>query len=299
MVVVGRRAHPRRGSRSSRRDAVIAGRLSGKVAFVTGAARGQGRSHAIRLAEEGADIIAVDICAQIESVPYGLATPDDLAVTVRAVEAAGRQALARQADVRDFDMLDAALAEGVAEFGRLDVVSANAGIVSARAAHKIPEDSWRDVIDVNLTGAWHTAKAATPHLIAGGRGGAIVLTSSATALKPSLNLAHYISAKCGVIGLMRTLALELAPHSIRVNALAPGAVNTDMIMNSATYRLFRPDLEEPSAVDTTDVLAGLHALPVSWLEPESVTSALLFLASDEGKYITGTVLPVDAGWAAK
>jgi (+)-trans-carveol dehydrogenase len=277
----------------------ITGRLEGKVAFITGAARGQGRSHAIRLAEEGADIIALDICAQIESVPYEMATPADLAATVEGVERIGRRIVASYADVRDFSSLDAALATGVSEFGRLDIVSANAGIVSARAAHRMPEQSWQDVIDVNLTGAWHTAKAAIPHLVAGGRGGSVVFTSSATALKPSQNIAHYVAAKNGVIGLMRTLALELAPHSIRVNALAPGAVNTDMIMNDATYRLFRPDLADPTAADTADVLAGLHALPTSWLEPADVSNALLFLVCDEGRYITGIVLPVDAGWAAR
>jgi (+)-trans-carveol dehydrogenase len=281
------------------RSAAIAGRLEGKVAFITGAARGQGRSHAIRLAEEGANVIAVDICAHIGSVPYDMATLDDLSVTVRAIEKIGRKVIASQADVRSFTSLDAALAKGVAEFGRLDIVSANAGVVSARAAHRMAEETWQDVIDVNLTGAWHTAKAAIPHLIAGGQGGSIVLTSSATALKPSQNLAHYIAAKCGVIGLMKTLALELAPYSIRVNALAPGAVNTEMIMNSATYRLFRPDLADPSAADAAGVLEGLHALPVSWVEPGEVSNALVFLASDEGKYITGTVLPVDAGWAVR
>jgi (+)-trans-carveol dehydrogenase len=228
-----------------------------------------------------------------------MATPADLAVTVSEVRNVGRQVVASMADVRNFSSLDAALTKGVAEFGRLDIVSANAGIVSARAAHRMPEEIWRDVIDVNLTGSWLTAKAAIPHIIAGGRGGSIVLTSSATALKPSQHLAHYVAAKSGIIGLMRTLALELAPHSIRVNALAPAAVNTEMIMNSATYRLFRPDLEDPSAADTAGVLAGLHALPVSWVEPADISNALLFLASDEGKYVTGTVLPVDAGWAAK
>jgi (+)-trans-carveol dehydrogenase len=228
-----------------------------------------------------------------------MATPDDLAATAEQVESAGGRIIASHADVRDFSALDAALTAGVSRLGRLDIVSANAGIVSARAAHRLPEQSWRDVIDVNLTGAWHTAKAAAPHLISGGRGGSIVFTSSATALKPSQNLAHYVAAKNGVIGLMRTLALELAPHSIRVNCLAPGAVDTDMIMNDATYRLFRPDLNNPTAADTADELAGLHALPVSWLEPTEISNALLFLVSDEGRYITGTVLPVDAGWAAR
>ncbi len=262
----------------------MTGRVEGKVAFITGAARGQGRSHAVTLAREGADIIAVDIAAQIASVPYPMATPEDLAQTVKEVEATGRRIVATQADVRDYDAVKAALDEGVAQLGRLDIVSANAGIVSYGRAEDLDEQTWRDVIDVNLTGEWHAAKAAIPHLRAAG-GGSMILTSSDAGLKPLQNLAHYVSAKHGVIGLMRTLALELAPDFIRVNALAPTTVDTPMVMNEATYRLFRPDLDNPTAEDMA--------------EASRATNVLLFLASDEARYITGVALPVDAGQAIK
>jgi (+)-trans-carveol dehydrogenase len=228
-----------------------------------------------------------------------MATPDDLAQTVKDVNDRGGRIVAVQADVRDFESLNAALSKGLSEFGRLDIVSANAGIVSSRLAHKLSEESWRDVIDVNLTGAWHTAKVAIPHLITGGNGGSIVLTSSSAGLSGTQNLAHYVAAKHGLVGLMRTLALELAPYSIRVNSLHPTSVNTPMIMNRATYRLFRPDLDNPTQDDASQEFLKLNALPIKWVEPIDVSNALLFLASDDGRFITGTVLPVDGGSAVK
>ncbi|HXB49068.1 MAG TPA: mycofactocin-coupled SDR family oxidoreductase, partial [Streptosporangiaceae bacterium] len=206
---------------------------------------GQGRSHAVRLAQEGADIIAVDLCQQIDSVPYPMATPEDLEQTVKDVEALDRRIVATQADVRDFEALKAAVNEGVAELGRLDIVAANAGISSVGRADELPEQTWQDMIDTNLTGVWHAAKAAIPHLKAGGRGGSIVITSSAAGLMAMQNIGHYVSAKHGLVGLMRTLALELAPFSIRVNSLHPTTVNTPMIQNAPTYALFRPDPGEP------------------------------------------------------
>src|ERR1700751_5784771 len=202
-----------------RDDSTMTGRVEGKVAFITGAARGQGRSHAITLAREGADIIAVDLCAQIGSVPSPMATPEALAPTVKEVQAAGRRIVATVADVRDYDALKEALDDGVAQLGRLDIVSANAGITSYGRAHELPEQTWQDVIDVNLTGEWHAAKAAIPHLRAGGRGGSIILTSSDAGLKAYQNLGHYTAAKHGVVGLMRTLALELASYFIRVDGV--------------------------------------------------------------------------------
>jgi (+)-trans-carveol dehydrogenase len=276
----------------------MTGRVEGKVAFITGAARGQGRSHAITLAREGADIIAVDIAAQIGTVPYPMATPEDLAQTVKEVEAAGRRIVATRADVRDYDALKQALDEGVAQLGRLDIVSANAGIVSYGRAEELAEQTWQDVIDVNLTGEWHAAKAAIPHLRAAG-GGSMILTSSDAGLKPLQNLAHYVAAKHGVIGLMRSLALELAPDFIRVNALAPTTVDTPMVMNEATYRLFRPDLDNPTAEDMAEASRATNVLPIAWVEPVEISNALLFLASDEARYITGVALPVDAGQAIK
>ena len=279
----------------------MAGRVEGKVAFITGAARGQGRSHALTLAREGADIIAVDIAKQIDSVPYPLATPDDLAETVKQVEALDRRIVAAEADVRDYDALKQALDEGVAELGRLDIVSANAGVFGFGTVQELAEQTWRDMIDVNLTGEWHAVKAAIPHLRAGGRGGSIILTSSTMGLKAEPNIGHYNSAKHGVVGLMRTLALELAPDMIRVNALAPTTVNTHMIHNSATYELFAPDL--PAAERTREALAprfqDLNALPIPWVEPADISNAVLFLASDEARYITGVALPVDAGQMIK
>jgi SDR family mycofactocin-dependent oxidoreductase len=276
------------------------GRLEGKVAFITGAARGQGRSHAIRLAKEGADIIAIDLCRQVASAPYEMSTPDDLSETAKQVEALDRRIVIAQADVSDFGGLKAALDEGVAELGRLDIVSANAGIWSAGRAHELPEQTWQDMIDINLTGVWHTAKAAIPHLIAGGRGGSIILTSSTAGIGVVReNIAHYASAKHGVVGLMRTLALEVALFSIRVNSLHPTTVDTDMFQNEYVYRLFRPDVDHPSVDDTIDVLLSHNALRVTWVDPIDVSNALLFLASDEARYITGVALPIDAGSAVK
>jgi (+)-trans-carveol dehydrogenase len=277
----------------------MTGKLEGKVAFITGAARGQGRSHAITLAREGADIIAVDICAQVGSVPYPMATPEDLAQTVKEVETLDRRIVATDVDVRDYDALKQALDDGVAQLGRLDIVSANAGIVSYGRVEELPEQTWRDVIDVNLTGEWHAAKAAIPHLRAGGRGGSIILTSSDAGLKALQNLAHYVAAKHGVIGLMRTLALELAPDFIRVNALAPTSVNTPMIMNEPTYRVFRPDLENPTAEDMAGPATAVNVLPIPWVEPVDISNAVLWLASEESRYVTGITLPVDAGAAIK
>jgi (+)-trans-carveol dehydrogenase len=274
-------------------------RLEGKVAFVTGAARGQGRSHAIRLAEEGADIIAVDIAAQIDTVPFAMATPDDLAETVKEVEALDRRIVAGQADVRDYDAVKTVLDAGVAQLGRLDIVAANAGIVSFGAAEELTEQAWRDVIDVNLTGAWHTAKAAIPHLRAAG-GGSIIIISSGAGLKGSSNLAHYVAAKHGLVGLMRTLANELAPDMVRVNTVHPGSVDTDMIHNQALYHLFLPGRQgEITRAQAAPAFQSLNALAVPWLESVDISNAVLFLASDEARYITGVALPVDAGSLVK
>jgi (+)-trans-carveol dehydrogenase len=279
----------------------MTGRVAGKVAFVTGAARGQGRSHAVRLAQEGADIIAVDLAGQVASVPYPMATPEDLDQTVKEVEALDRRIVATQADVRDYGALKAALDDGVAQLGRLDIVCSNAGIASFGPADELDETTWRDMIDINLTGMWHTCKAAIPHLVEGGRGGSIVITSSDAGLKGFQNLAHYVSAKHGVVGLMRTLALELAPHMIRVNSLHPTTVNTDMIQNAPTYELFAPDLaaKDRTKERLTERFQALNALPIPWVEPVDISNAVLFLASDEARYITGVPLPVDAGFMVK
>lgn len=276
------------------------GRVEGKVAFVTGAARGQGRSHAIRLAQEGADIIAIDACEDQPHMPYAGATEADLATTVKEVEALGRRIVAARADVRDYGALKAAVDDGVAELGRLDIVAANAGIGAAPGpAETIDDDAWTDMVDVNLSGVWRSCKAAIPHLRSGGRGGSMVLTASAAGLMAYPNAAHYVSAKHGVVGLMRTLALELGPHMIRVNSVHPTQVDTEMIMNDATRRLFRPDLENPTEADFAQASQEMQVLPVPWVDPVDVSNAVLWLASDEARYVTGVALPVDAGTVIK
>ena len=278
----------------------MAGRVEGKVAFITGAARGQGRSHAIRLAQEGADIIAVDICEDVPGIPYPGATEADLAETVKLVEALDRRIVAAKADVRDYAGLKAVLDDGVAQLGRLDIVSANAGIGTAPVhSWEMDESVWQTMIDINLTGVWHTTKAVIPHLIEGGHGGSIILTSSAAGLQAYENIAHYVSAKHGVVGLMRTLALELAPHFIRVNSIHPTQVDTPMIQNEPTWRLFRPDLEHPTEADFAPASQAMNALPIPWVDPVDISNAVLFLASDESRYVTGVALPVDAGAVIK
>jgi SDR family mycofactocin-dependent oxidoreductase len=270
-------------------------RFGGKVAFVTGAARGQGRSHAVRLAGEGADIIAVDRCAGIDTVAYDLATPADLAETARLVEAAGRRVVTVEVDVRDADGLAAALDAGVAELGGLDVVLANAGI-GLMHPDADPRDAFRDQLDVNLRGVWNTVQAAAPVLIEQRRGGAVVLTSSAFGLTGRGGSGRggddgYVASKHGVVGLMRTFATWLAPHGIRVNCVNPSGVATPMLLNPAVEALFGGAAEEPPK--PADDVANL--LDVTLLEPEDVSAAVAFLASDEARYITGVALPVDAG----
>ena len=273
------------------------GVLDGKVAFVTGAARGQGRSHARRLAEEGADIIAIDACATPEWLSYPLASEADLAQTVKEVEAAGRRVVARRADVRDLGAVRAALDEGVAELGgRLDIVCANAGIISQPAATwEIDLDQWRELIDVTLTGVFVTVKATVPHMIAAGNGGSITLTSSGAALISGGGFADYKAAKSGVLSLTRTLACELAEHFIRVNAICPTAVDTPMIQNETLYRSFRPDLPNPGREDVKAGFQTMNLLPVPWVDAADVSNAIVWLASDAARYITGVTLPVDAG----
>ena len=273
------------------------GVLDGTVAFVTGAARGQGRSHARRLAEEGADIIAIDACATPEWLSYPLASEADLAQTVKEVEAAGRRVVARRADVRDLGAVRAALDEGVAELGgRLDIVCANAGIISQPVATwEIDLDQWRELIDVTLTGVFVTIKAAVPHMIAAGNGGSITLTSSGAALISGGGFADYKAAKSGILSLTRTLACELAEHFIRVNAICPTAVDTPMIQNETLYRSFRPDLPNPGREDVKAGFQTMNLLPIPWVDAADVSNAIVWLASDAARYITGVTLPVDAG----
>lgn len=272
-------------------------RVDGKVALITGAARGQGRCHAVRLAAEGADIIAIDVAdTVIETMSYPLATATDMAETVRLVEATGGRIVARTADVRDLAALTSAIDDAVAELGRLDIVIANAGIgATGGPTVELSEAAWQDVIDVNLTGVWKTLKAAVPHVVAGGRGGAIVIVSSATALFPSENIAHYSAAKAGLVMLMKVLAKELGPHGIRVNSVNPSSVATDMVLNDSVFRLFRPDLDNPTRADFEEAAGKLSRMNVALLEPEDITETVLHLVADSGRYITGTAHLLDAG----
>jgi len=267
--------------------------LDGKVALITGAARGQGRAHAVRLAADGANVIAVDLCEQIASVPYPLATPDDLAATVKLVEDTGARIVAKQGDVRDRASLSAALQAGLDEFGRLDIVVANAGIAPMQSS-----EGWRDVIDVNLTGAYHTIEVAIPTMIKQGTGGSIVLISSAAGLagigSADAGSIGYTAAKHGMVGLMRVYANLLARHSIRVNSVHPSGVDTPMINNEFT-RQWLADLVAES--DSPQDMG--NALPVQILQPDDIANAVAWLASDQARYITGVTLPVDAGCVNK
>jgi SDR family mycofactocin-dependent oxidoreductase len=270
------------------------GTLEGKVALITGAARGQGRSHAVRFATEGADIIAVDICQDVRGIPYPMGTPEDLAETTRLVTEQDRRIVPAQADVRDFAALEAAVSKGVGELGRLDIVVANAGVVSNQLGVRgweISEERWHALIDVDLTGVWHTLKAAVPAIIAGERGGSIVITSSTAGIKGMVNIADYASSKHGVVGLMRTFAQELAPYNIRVNTVHPTGVATPMVEN---------DMMDAVLAASPEVAANLsNMLPIDSLQPSDISDAMLWLVSDAARYVTGVTLPIDAGFTQK
>jgi len=279
----------------------MTGRVEGKVAFITGAARGQGRAHAVRLAQEGADIIAVDICKKIDTVDLIAASrPEDLAETADLVKGHNRRIYTAEVDVRDFEALKAAVDTGVEQMGRLDIIVANAGIGNGgQTLDKTSEVDWTAMIDINLGGVWKSVKAGVPHILAGGRGGSIILTSSVGGLKAYPHTGHYVAAKHGVVGLMRTFAVELGAQNIRVNSVHPTNVNTPLFMNEGTMKLFRPDLENPGPDDMKVVGQLMHTLPIGWVEPEDIANAVLFLASDEARYITGVTLPVDGGSCLK
>lgn len=273
------------------------GELSGKVAFITGAARGQGRAHAVKLASMGADIIAIDLCDQIASVPYPMATPDDLTATVKLVEDTGARIVAQHADVRDRDALKTALKAGVDELGgRLDIVVANAGIAPMAGA-----DAWQDVIDVNLTGVYHTLDLSMRPMVKAGNGGSIVLTSSVAGLvglaSPIAGSLGYTAAKHGIVGLMRSYANLLASQHIRVNSVHPAGVNTPMIDNE----FLRGWLAELTSNPETAAMAPdlRNALPIQALEAEDIANAVAWLVSDAARYVTGVALPVDAGFVNK
>ena len=272
------------------------GLLEGKVAVVTGAARGQGRSHCVRLAEEGADIIALDSCVTYEGTVYEGATEGDLAETERLVNELGRGILAAKASVQNWDELRSVVDEGASRFGRIDILAANAGVFISNLVHEISEAEWTQMIDINLSGSWRSCKAVIPHMIAGGRGGSLVLTSSGVGLRGSVNMAHYVAAKHGVTGLARALAVELGPHSIRANSIHPTFTNTAMIQSPAMWQLFTPGASDEVAFEAfKEAARNYHPLPVSWVEPRDISEAVLYLASDAARFVTGVALPVDCG----
>jgi (+)-trans-carveol dehydrogenase len=275
------------------------GRLSGKVAFITGAARGQGRSHAARLAEEGADIIAVDICDDIATVPYPLGTMEDLEETAAMVEKLDRRIVVHQADVRSREQLDTAVAAGVAELGRLDVVVANAGIWSTDPFTEMSDEAYFDAIDVMQHGVYHTCRATIPKLLEQGEGGSIVITSSTAGVRGYPYLAHYTMAKHAVVGLMRSLANEFGPQMIRVNCVLPTSTLTPMINNEYMWRRFAPEAENPTLADFGATLQAWHTLPVPYNEPVDISNGVLWLASDEARHVTGINLPIDCGFIEK
>jgi SDR family mycofactocin-dependent oxidoreductase len=269
----------------------MTGRLTDKVAFITGAARGQGRAHAVRLAREGADIIAVDIAGKLPScVPYDSATPEDLAETVRLVEATDRRIIASTIDIRDFDGLRETVDQGVATLGRLDVIVANAGIASPQAWNEITPESFRDVLDVNVTGTWNTVMAGAQKIIDGGRGGSIILISSAAGLKMQPFMVHYTASKHAVTGMARAFAAELGRHSIRVNSVHPGPVATAMGSGDMVGAVAK-------ATETYPQLANVLTpfLPDWVAEPEDIADAVCWLASDESRKVTAAAVPVDQG----
>lgn len=264
------------------------GRLDGKVAFITGAARGQGRAHAVRLASEGASIIAVDICGGFETIKIRPATPAELDETVELVEKQGQRIVARQADVRDLAALQSAIDAGVAELGRLDIVVANAAVMNTAYAWEMTSEQWQEVIDVNLTGVFNTTKVAIPRMIEQGEGGSIIITSSVAGLYGQPFTASYTAAKHGVVGLARCLANELAEYSIRVNTIHPTGVETDMYHEPDIFKYV-----ESKATTLGPVF--MNALPVEVMQPEDVSAVVAFLASDESKYMTGGQVRIDAG----
>lgn len=270
------------------------GLLDGTVALITGGARGQGRAHAVTSAREGADVVLVDITHQLESVPYGLAVEEDFAETVRQVEALDRRALSVVADVRSQEQLDGAVRQGIAEFGHLDILIANAGIWTQDPFWEITEQAWDEMIAVNLTGVWKSAKAVAPHMIER-QTGSIVITSSVNGLEPGMNYAHYVASKHGVIGLMRNIALELAPHGVRCNSINPGAIKTPMTNQQAAWDMFAG---HPGGTEA-DLMAGgygFHALKgATFLSPQVIADTALYLNSDLAAAVTGVTIPVDAG----
>jgi SDR family mycofactocin-dependent oxidoreductase len=270
------------------------GMLDGKVALITGGSRGQGRAHAVTCAREGADVVIVDIADQMSTVPYKMARPEDLDETVKQVEALDRRILAVRGDVRDQGQLDAAVTQGIAEFGKIDILIANAGIWTQAPFWELTDEQWDEMIGVNLTGVWKSAKAVAPHMIER-QSGSIVITSSTNGIEPGLNYAHYVAAKHGVIGLMKNIALELAPYGIRCNSINPGAIRTPMTDHQGAWDMFAG---HPGGTEADLIEGGYHFTALkntSFMDPQVIADTALYLNSDLAAKVTGVTIPVDAG----
>lgn len=275
------------------------GQLDGQVAFISGLARGQGRSHALTLAREGADIIGFDLCGDIASTTYPGTTPADLDETERLIKETGRRVVVSQADVRDYAQVEAAFQRGLEQLGRVDIIIPNAGICAGGKTWEITTDAWRETLDINLTGAWHVVKAAVPTLISQNQGGSVVFIGSTEALKGAENMSSYAASKHGITGLMTCLARELGQYNIRVNSVNPTCVDTNMIQNPYVWGLFAPEMDNPTRDDVEDRFAGTHILPVPWMEPIDVSRSILYLVGESGRYITASTLTIDAGFIVK
>jgi len=273
------------------------GTVDGRVALVTGAARGQGRAHAIALANEGADLVITDLCADISTVPYPLGTSEELAETAAMVEATGRRCLTMTADIRDTAAMGLVVEAGLDTFGAIDICVANAGVTGYGKFHELDDDTWNDMIDVDLTGTFKTIRAVLPQML-DRRYGRIIATSSMAGRMGNANLAHYVAAKWGVIGMVKSLAMEVANKGITVNAIAPAAVDTPMLHNEAMYKLFCPDMESPTREDVTPRYQAMNRLGVAWMDPEEVSRAVLFVAADGAGSMTGQVIEVSLGSSA-
>lgn len=273
-------------------------KLEGKVAVITGGARGMGRAHAVTLAREGANIVICDLAANIKSVPYSLGTNDDMKETARLVEATGRRCLTMKADVRNIGQMRKVIERGISEFGKVDILVANAGVLSYAPLEKMTDEQWQDMIDVDLTGTANAMRAVIPHMV-GRKYGRIVVIASDIGRRGGANVAHYCAAKWGVIGLVKSAALELAKSGITVNAISPGLTRTGMSQNPATYQAFRSDLANPTTEDVIATLTKMNAengeIPIPWLEPEDIANGVLYLVSDMGRYVTGAALDITAG----
>jgi SDR family mycofactocin-dependent oxidoreductase len=273
-------------------------RFADRTVLVTGAGRGQGRSHAVAFAEEGADVIACDLTDDIDTVPYSLSTHDDLEETAELVRAAGGRCVPIVADVRRASDMKRVVDVGLSELGRIDVLVANAGIAGISTIAEMSEEAWTQMIDVNLSGVFRSIRAVLPHMIERHRG-SIVATSSIVGRQGAENIGHYVAAKWGVIGLIKSVALEVATYGIRANAVCPTSVGTEMIFNKPFEELFLPDIASPTPEQVRDAYQSLHPLPVAWLEPSDVSRSVLFLASDQARFITGEALSIAAGWNAR